>query len=319
MARVISGKMRLEVQQVDLFRVIDAAIESIKPAADAKAIRIVPALDTSVPSLLGDPTRLQQVVWNLLSNAVKFTPREGRVEVVLRRSGSSAEICVRDTGKGIGKDFLAHVFDPFRQEDASYTRTRGGLGLGLAITRQLVESHGGRIEAQSDGEGSGATFTVSLPTSRSDAPQRTTERRGEHEGFDWPAQLDGLRVLVVDDEEDARQLVKEILEYGGCDVVLASNVEEAVTSLERERLDVLVSDVGMPEHDGFDLIRRVRALPPERGGEIPAAALTAYARAEDRRHLLNAGFSMHVPKPLEPAELIAVVASLARFIHRDPD
>lgn len=320
-SRIISGKMRLEVQQIDIGFIIEAAIESVRPAADAKGIALSAVLDTTLPAHMGDPTRLQQVVWNLLSNAVKFTSKGGRVDVVLRLIDSWAEISVSDNGKGIAPQFLPHVFDAFRQEDASFTRSRGGLGLGLAITRQLVELHGGRIEARSEGEGRGATFVVQLPISAvSRYPQPNAQAAGRQmrldASFDRPSQLRGLNVLVVDDEEDARLLVKAILEDCGCRVRIASGVDEALREFAKEAPDVLVSDIGMPGRDGYDLIRRVRALPPDDGGDVAAAALTAYARAEDRRRMLNAGYSMHVPKPVEPAELVAVVASLTRFSPR---
>ncbi|HEY2515823.1 MAG TPA: GAF domain-containing protein [Polyangiaceae bacterium] len=315
-SRIISGKMRLEMQDVDLARVIEAAVDSIRPAADAKGIQLTALVDAGVPPLVGDPARLQQVVWNLLSNAVKFTGKGGKVDVVLALDQSRAEIRVTDTGKGIAPRFLPHVFDAFRQEDASYARSRGGIGLGLAITRQLVELHGGRIEARSDGEGRGASFLVSLPIAAvaRDTPSRAREaRRITSGGFEKPTQLQGLRVLVVDDELDARHLLKEILEYCGCQVRTAGGVEEAMAALADAVPDVLISDIGMPGLDGYELIRRVRELAPDRGGEVPAAALTAYARAEDRQRMLNAGYSMHIPKPVEPAELLTVVGSLTRF------
>ncbi len=322
-SRIISGKMRLEIQSVDLAQVIEAAIESVKPAADARDIRVTAMLDTSMQphSHSGDPTRLQQIVWNLLSNAVKFTPKGGRIDVVTRREGSGLVIHVTDTGKGIDPKFLPHVFDPFRQEDASHTRSRGGLGLGLAITKQLVELHGGRIEAHSEGEGRGSTFTVHLPmVAVAVPPEKQTGRTRRirlDPKFERPTQLRDLRVLVVDDEEDARLLVKAVLEDCGCVVTVASSVASALQELAQASFDVLVSDIGMPHQDGYDLIRQVRALPAaSRVSSIPAAALTAYARAEDRRRALNAGYSMHIAKPVEPAELVAVVASLTRFVNR---
>ncbi|MBV9948049.1 MAG: response regulator, partial [Myxococcales bacterium] len=239
----------------------------------------------------------------------------------LRRAGAGLEISVTDTGKGIAPAFLPHVFDPFRQEDGRASHSRAGLGLGLAITRQLVEFHGGRIEAHSEGEGRGARFVVSLPISA--AASSTLEGSASavrqfqaDRAFERPPQLRGLRALVVDDDEDARRLVAMILEDCACEVRTAASVNEAVALLAADPPDVLLSDVGMPDRDGYDLIRSVRALPPERGGDIPAAALTAYARPEDRRKLLSAGFSLHVPKPVEPAELVAAVAALSRFIHR---
>jgi signal transduction histidine kinase/CheY-like chemotaxis protein len=310
-SRIISGKMRLEIQRVDAARVIDAAIEAARPAAEAKSVAIVASLDRSVPAVSGDPNRLQQIVWNLLSNAVKFTPANGRVEIGLAINQGHVEIRVEDTGRGIAPSFLPYVFDAFRQEDTAHTRSRGGLGLGLAITKQLVELHGGRIEAGSQGEGFGAVFRVHLPVP---AVARTgdgpTSRRSH---FEKRAELEGLRVLVVDDDADARELVQAVLESSGCRVTVAEGADPALDAIAREVPDVLLSDVGMPGRDGYDLIREMRLLSPEKGGSVPAAALTAYARAEDRRRLLDAGFSMHLAKPVEPAELVAVVASLARF------
>jgi PAS domain S-box-containing protein len=321
MSRVISGKLRIEAQQVDLVRVLDAATESVRPAALAKGIELAALVDSNVPPILGDATRLQQIVWNLLSNAVKFTSKGGRVELVLRRSGSGLEIVVTDTGKGIAPDFLPRVFEPFRQEDVSPSRARGGLGLGLAITRQLVELHGGQITVHSEGEGHGATFTVTLPisvvTPKPDALERMVRQfEPSTDGFQRPEHIRGLRVLVVDDDDDARRLVSVILEQCGCQVVTAQCVDEAMQTLESTHPDIMLSDIGMPGQNGYDLIRKVRDLPRERGGDIPAAAITAYARAEDRQRLLHAGYSIHLPKPVEPAELVAVVSTLCRFVQR---
>jgi PAS domain S-box-containing protein len=320
-SRIISGKMRVDVQQVDLAGVIQAAIDSVKPAADAKGVGVTAVLDTTIPFVSGDSARLQQIVWNLLSNAVKFTPKNGRVDVTLERLNSWAEITVSDSGKGITTAFLAHVFESFRQEDAGHSRTRGGLGLGLAITRQLVELHGGTVEARSDGENKGATFVVRLPIASiakaTTAKSSDGTRKFTHlVDFERPPQLNDLRVLVVDDEEDARHLVQEILRQCGCNVRLAANVIDAMKAMAEEIPDVLISDIAMPNLDGYELIRRVRSLSRGEGGDVPAAALTAYARAEDRKAMLNAGFSMHVAKPVEPAELVAVVASLTRFSMR---
>ena len=318
-SRIISGKMRLEIESVDLGKVVEAAIESIRPAALAKEITLRSIIEPAPGPLLGDPNRLQQVVWNLLSNAVKFTPRQGRVEVGVRRSGSSVEVSVRDNGAGIDAAFAPFVFDRFRQADGKITRTHGGLGLGLAITRQLVEMHGGSVEASSEGIGHGATFTVGLPITAirpvpdpmdaatdDAAPQRARHAEVEVE-------LDGLHVLAVDDDDDSRRLVRAVLEKAGARVTLATSVEQAMEAFERELPDVVVSDIGMPGQDGLELIRRIRARPGDRGGQVPAAALTAYARAGDRARVLSAGFSMHLPKPIEPDELIAIVISLARF------
>jgi PAS domain S-box-containing protein len=318
-SRIISGKMRVDLQVVDLGQVIESAIESVRPAAEAKSVQMLAALDATAGPILGDPTRIQQVIWNLLSNAVKFNFKDGKVEVRLRRIESTIEIRVTDTGKGIEKGFLPHVFDPFRQAESGYARGRSGLGLGLAIARQLTELHGGQLEATSDGEGKGATFTVRFPVpavtrtsdfQRSSAPPRRIPSESRLEAP--PQALRGLRVLVVDDDEDARTLVKAVLEACGSAVRTASSAAEGMSAIARETPDVLISDIGMPGEDGYDLIRRVRALPSSRGGDIPAAALTAFARAEDRRRVLSAGYSTHIPKPVEPAELVAAVASLTK-------
>ena len=320
MSRVISGKLRIEPQQVDLTHVVDAAIDSVRPAALAKGVELVQWHDSKIQSLLGDPTRLQQIVWNLLSNAVKFTSQGGRVDVALRNISSCLEVTVKDTGKGITPSFLPRVFEPFRQEDVSSSRARGGLGLGLAITRQLVELHGGRITVHSEGEGHGATFTVALPISVT-APARTTSERASRQFradniFVRPEHIRGLRVLVVDGDDDARELIATVLEDCGCLVVTASGVQDALRKFTALSPDLLLSDIGMPGEDGYDLIRRVRQLARDRGGDVPAAALTAYARTEERRSMLNAGYSIHLPKPVEPAELVAVVSTLSRFIQR---
>jgi PAS domain S-box-containing protein len=320
MSRIISGKMRLEVEQVDVSRVVASALDTVRPAAAAKAIELTAAFEPDLPTITADGTRLQQIVWNLLSNAVKYTSKGGQAHLAVRRAGSTVEIVVNDSGKGISRGFLPYVFEAFRQEDASASRTRGGLGLGLAITKQLVELHGGHIAAESTGEGRGSTFTVSLPIAAVAKPQSVPDRSGRQirtdATFERPPQLRGLRVLVVDDEEDARRLVGAVLEDCGCEVTLASSVREAMQRLSTSTLDVLVSDIGMPEEDGYDFIEKVRALPHDRGGDIPAAALTAYARPEDRRRMLNAGYSIHLAKPVEPAELVAVVTTLSRFVHR---
>jgi signal transduction histidine kinase/CheY-like chemotaxis protein len=314
-SRIISGKMRLDITSVDLRRVVEAAVEAVKPAADAKQIRIEMNLDPGAGPIFGDATRLQQVVWNLLSNAVKFTPKGGHASVALRRVESLVEIVVTDSGKGIDPRFLPYAFDPFRQAEGGISRTSGGLGLGLAIARNLVELHGGRIEASSPGEGRGARFAVRIPLPAvrpSEPPDPPVDSRP----FDASPQLRGLSVLVVDDEPDARVLLQTVLERCGCNVTTASDVSAAMTLIEANPPDVLLSDIGMPGENGYDLIRRVRALAPDRGGDVAAAALTAYARAEDRRRALAAGYMMHVPKPVELAELVAIVTALARFGRR---
>jgi PAS domain S-box-containing protein len=319
-SRVISGKLSLQVQRVDVARVVAAAIDSVRPAAAGRGIELSTVSEENVPMLSGDPTRLQQIVWNLLSNAIKFSSKGGRIELRLKVVGASVQIAVSDEGQGIAPEFLPFVFEPFRQQDASASRAHGGLGLGLAISRQLVEMHGGRIAAHSEGEGRGSTFTISLPisgvTSSDPSPRRTTREFGASAAFEVPAHLRGLHVLVVDDDDDARQLVASILEDCGCRITLAQSAQDAMTKLVAEAPDLLLSDIGMPGEDGYELIRKVRALPTDRGGDIPAAAITAFARPEDRRRLLNAGYSIHLPKPVEPAELVAVVSTLSRFIHR---
>jgi signal transduction histidine kinase/ActR/RegA family two-component response regulator len=316
-SRIVSGKMRLEVRPVELAAVIEAAVESVLPAAEAKGVRLQRVLDSGTSLISGDPNRLQQVVWNLLTNAIKFTPRGGRVQVRLERVNSHVEIVVSDTGAGIPPAVLPHVFERFRQADSSTTRTHGGLGLGLAIVRHLVEMHGGTVQAESAGEGRGATFTVALPLiaaraadAQPDSP-RVHPTASDGVPFNCPAELAGLHVLVADDEEDARTLIKAVLEKCEARVTAVASAGEAFRALQELRPDVLLSDLGMPEEDGYSLIARVRALPASAGGLTPAAALTAYARVEDRMRVLRSGFQIHLPKPVEPAELVAVVANLA--------
>jgi PAS domain S-box-containing protein len=317
MSRIISGKVRLDVQRVDLSAVIDAAVETVRPAAEAKGVRMAKLIDPHAGPVRGDPNRLQQVVWNLLSNAIKFTPRGGRVEVALERVNSNVEITVSDTGVGISPDFLPYVFERFRQADASSTRRHGGLGLGLSIVKHLAELHGGTVRARSAGEGKGASFIVHLPLS----PARIEEPDRHHPTAAGPdpaaatrqdaPSLEGLKVLVVDDEPDARLLVARILSDHRAEVVTTASADEALPALQRERPQVLISDIGMPEVDGYELMRRVRSMSSGNGGAVPAVALTAFARPEDRLRALHAGYQMHVAKPVEPAELVAVVASLA--------
>ncbi len=306
---IVSGKMSLEVRPVELAKVVEAVLEGVRPAADAKGIRLQVALDPDAGPVPGDAARLQQVVWNLLSNAVKFTPVGGRVRVGLERRGGHARLSVHDSGVGIEPDFLPHVFEPFRQADSGTTRAQGGLGLGLAIVRRLVELHGGSARAESDGPGQGATFVVDLPLLAGEPERRTPEAPQVEEGNGAP-DLAGLRVLVVDDEPDSRDLMAVALEEKGAEVMAVDSAVRARGAFDGFRPDVLVSDIAMAEQDGYDLIRWVRDLPPERGGAVPAAAVTAYARSEDRRRALLAGFNMHLSKPFDPGELLAVVASL---------
>jgi PAS domain S-box-containing protein len=318
MSRITSGKVRLDVQRVDLRAVIMAAIDTVRHAAEAKGVRLQPVLDTLAGPVSGDQNRLQQVFWNLLSNAIKFTPKAGRVQVVLGRVGSHLEVSVIDTGEGINPEFLPHVFDRFRQADGSTARRHGGLGIGLAIVKQLVELHGGTIGVMSKGAGQGATFTVSLPLSALQSeteptlPRRyPTARPDFRPPANHPFSLHGVKVLVVDDELDARDLVRRLLEDRDAKVVTAASAAEALASLSRARPDVLVSDIGMPGEDGYSLIRRIRKLSPAEGGRTPALALTAYARSEDRTKAVDAGFQTHLAKPVQPSELLAAVASLA--------
>lgn len=315
-SRIISGKLHLDVRTVDLLNIVNAAVDSIRPSADAKSIRIQTMLDPAATPISGDAERLQQVVWNLLTNAVKFTPKGGRIQVKVHRVESHVEIVVRDSGIGISKEFLPYVFDRFRQADASSTRIHGGLGLGLSIVHQLVDLHGGAVSVQSEGEGKGATFTVTLPFASVVGNQKEAEpvypvQSDEVVSFASLPSLQGLRVLVVDDEPDTRELIREVLKECGAEVITSPSAADALVALEQHRPDILISDLGMPDEDGYSLITKIRALPPERGGDIPAAALTAYARAEDRMRVLRAGFQFHLPKPVDSAELVTVIASLA--------
>ncbi len=305
MSRIVSGKLRLDVQRVNLLAVIEQALLSARPAAEAKGIRLSSVLDPRTNLVQGDPTRLQQIIWNLLSNAIKFTPRGGRVQVVLKRVHSSVQTVVSDSGKGINPALLDAIFERFRQEDSSTTRQFGGLGLGLAIVKQLVELHGGSVRAASEGEGKGSTFTIELPLAALHASSMPLP-------FDLP-ELAGVRVLIVDDDEDCRDLMSRILAECHATVAWASSAKEALTIFTTMRPDVILSDIGMPVDDGYTLIRTVRALPHAEGGGTPAAALTALARSEDRTRALLAGFQVHVSKPVEPSELLAVVVSLAQL------
>jgi PAS domain S-box-containing protein len=316
MSRIISGKVRLDVRGYPIADAVRAAVDSVRPAADGKAVRLEAVIDPAVGTVVGDPDRVQQVLWNLLTNALKFTPKGGSVRVALARVDSHVEVTVADTGKGIPPAFLPYVFDRFRQADASTTREHGGLGIGLSIVKSLVELHGGSVDVASAGDGQGATFTVRLPLAAVLTDE--SDSRPAHpatDGFGRPSRdgaesLAGLRVLVVDDEPDARLLIKRTLEEHGADVVAVGSAGEAMAVFEAVRPEVLLSDVGMPGEDGYSLIRKVRSLPVDRGGAVPAAALTAFARREDRTRAIRAGFQIHVPKPVEAAELVAVVASL---------
>ena len=315
-SRIITGKLRLEFAACELESVIQAAVDSIRPTAEAKGVRLQVLLEPETGPIFGDRERLQQIVWNLLSNGVKFNRHGGLVQVKLQRINSHVEVAVSDTGVGIKPDFLPHVFERFRQADGSTTRTYGGLGLGLAIVRHLVELHGGAAWVQSAGENQGSTFTVRFPSMI--APELQAERRVEAqpeavtESRDRKRVLGGLRVLVVDDEFDARVLVTTMLERSGAHVLAVSSTREALDSMEKWKPDVLIADIGMPIEDGYSLIRKVRALPSDRGGQTPALALTAYARTEDRIRALSEGYQMHLAKPVDRVELATIVGSLCR-------
>jgi PAS domain S-box-containing protein len=320
MSRIISGKVQLDVQPVDLQEVISAAMDAVRPSADAKQLQLRATLDTKAGRIRGDASRLQQVFWNLLTNAVKFTPAAGHIDIVLERVNSHIEVSVEDSGIGIKPEFLAFVFDRFRQADASITRRHGGLGLGLSIVKHLIELHGGTVRVKSPGEGHGSTFIVALPIS---VVRTKDSGRNERPAFadvdlfsvDLPS-LAGVTVLIIDDEPDARVLVSRIVAERGARAVMAQTGEEALRLLNTESIDILVSDIGMPDYDGYKFIQHIRMSEPKRVRNIPAIALTAYARADDRQRALLAGYQMHLAKPVEPRELIAGIASLLNVPHR---
>jgi PAS domain S-box-containing protein len=313
MSRIISGKVQLDVQPIDLSEVINAAIDAVKLSIEAKKLRLRVTLDPNAGRLRGDPNRLQQIFWNLLTNAVKFTPSGGFINVVMERVNSHVEVSVEDSGIGIQHEFLAFVFDRFRQADASTTRRHGGLGLGLSIVKNLVELHGGQVRVKSAGEGQGATFVVALPISvmhNNDPmrPDKATFSDVDVGTLELP-NLKGVRALVVDDQADARALMCRLIEEQGGNCVLAESGAEALRTLAEQEIDILVSDIGMPDFDGYDLIRKIRSS-SGKIKNVPAIALTAYARADDRQRALLAGYQMHLAKPVEPRELIAGIASL---------
>jgi PAS domain S-box-containing protein len=317
MSRIISGKVHLEVQPLQLHEVIESAIDAVRQSAVAKRIRINSLLDSRIGVVRGDPNRLQQVLWNLLTNAVKFTPAGGRVQVVLERVNSHVEIVVEDTGIGVRAEFLPYVFDRFRQADSTTTRQYGGLGLGLSIVKHLVELHGGSVRVKSQGENQGSTFVVALPVSHvlsedTTRTQRSTVVPDPLEAIELP-RLDDVSVLIVDDESDGRALIARILEGRGAKATCASSAQEALDVLQRQHFDILLSDIGMPDMDGYELMRRVRILEQSRESPIPAIAITAYARPEDRQRSLLVGYHMHLSKPIEARELVAGIASLLRL------
>ena len=313
LGRVTSGKMTLDVQPLDIGLVVREAVTTVLPSAELKGIRIKTILNSMGGQMMGDRHRLQQVVWNLVSNAIKFTPKGGWVEVTLSRVNSHLEIVVTDNGRGIAADFLPHVFERFRQADASTTRQFGGLGIGLALVKQLVELHGGEVRAQSPGPDRGATFTISLPivAARSDPAAPASGQTSGAVNSAATENLEGISVLAVDDDKDSLEVVKRILVARRANVQVASSAEEALKLFASFRPDVLLSDIGMPGQDGYELIRRIREQPG--GALVPAAALTALARPDDRMRALQAGFQTHVAKPIAPRELVAVVQSLGRL------
>jgi signal transduction histidine kinase/CheY-like chemotaxis protein len=314
-SRVITGKLHLEIRVLDMTAVVHAAIDALRPAAEAKRIRLSVEADPAAARIVGDPDRLQQVVWNLVNNAIKFTPKGGGVDVSLRRAGADIELRVVDSGQGISGEFLPHVFERFRQAEGSTTRRHGGLGLGLALVRHLVEAHGGVVRAESAGVDRGATFTVTLPVQAVFPEPAGDDRKSLAPAVDEARQAPSLAdvtVLVVDDEADARDLVSTVLRQGGAQVTTATHAAAALALLAHNTYTVMVSDVGMPDTDGYTLIRQVRRMLGARGAQLPAVALTAYAREEDRRLAVEAGFDAHVAKPVEPDVLVNLVAALAR-------
>lgn len=318
MSRVINGKLRLDLQVVDLQGVVSEAVESVRPAADGKGIRLTKVLDPKSGPITGDPGRIHQVLWNLLTNAIKFTPKNGRVQVFLRRINSHVEISVVDSGQGIAADFLPHLFTRFSQADTSISRQYGGLGLGLALVKSLVEMHGGNVKASSPGPGQGSTFVVSLPlTAIHRDESQPTLTPAPSAGVPKPdADLQGFHVLVIDDEADARHLIRHILTKCGATVTTASSAAEGLAAVRQHRPDMLLSDIGMPVEDGYEFLAKLRQLSQAEGGDTPAVALTAFARSEDRRRALMAGFQMHLPKPVEAAELLAVASNLCAASRR---
>jgi signal transduction histidine kinase/ActR/RegA family two-component response regulator len=322
-SRIVAGTLRLAREPVDLVAVAQAALDAIRPLAVTKHVHLAFSPDPAIETVRGDAGRLEQVIWNLLANAIKFTPEGGRVDVFMAPSNDHLEVRVVDTGQGISPDFLPHVFDRFRQADGATTRRHTGLGLGLAIVRQLVELHGGTVHAVSEGVGRGATFTVALPISAGEAQAGQPATLGERRTAGSTAspmprlpRLDGLRILVVDDNADGRTLTSLVLAQAGASVKTAASVRDALQMLEVERPDALVTDIGLPDEDGYALIRQIRQQETEHGGFLPAVALTGYARAEDRARILAAGFQAHVPKPVDPVELTAAIATVT---HRMPD
>jgi CheY-like chemotaxis protein len=316
-SRIMTGKLSLDLRAVKLAPLIQAVVDDVRPAADARSINLKAAFNSDIEPFLGDADRLQQIVRNLLTNAIKFTPTGGDVQVLLERNNSHVLITVNDSGQGIATELLPHIFERFRQADSSNTRSNGGLGLGLSIVRQLVELHRGTVTAESSGENAGTTFRVMLPLPSlyevPDAAEKAEPKKKRNSPTTPQHSLSGLRVLAVDDERDTRELVAAVLTTYGAEVVSVGSATEALDQMERQGFDLLISDIGMPEMNGYDLIGRIRQLDVEHGGRTPAVALTAYAGLDDRKRALAAGYGMHIPKPFVAAELI----SAAIFLTRD--
>jgi signal transduction histidine kinase len=314
-SRITTGKLQLSTRPLNLYSVITETVDAMRPAAQAKQISLEVNLDSNAGLISGDPDRLQQIIWNLLSNAIKFTPAEGQVEITLERVGTHVQITVGDNGQGISLEFLPHVFERFRQADSSTTRKFGGLGLGLSIVRHLVELHGGVIQVDSAGEGQGATFTAMFPLlteCKETSEESQLLEQFETIGITDEPTLNGLRVLVVDDDTDSRAVIAEMLLHFGAEVLTAASAHDALQSIELWSPDVLLSDIEMPDEDGYSLLQKVRSKDKKKGGLVPAAALTAYGRSEDRVRALKAGYQIYLPKPVDPRELAVVVASLAK-------
>jgi signal transduction histidine kinase/CheY-like chemotaxis protein len=309
-SRMTSGRLRVEIEPTEVVKPIEAAVQAVRPAADARGIALDVHIGEGIGTIPADAARLEQIVWNILSNAIKFTPRGGHVELTAARHQEGLSVRVKDDGQGIRPAFLEHLFEPFRQQEGGTTRRHGGLGLGLAIVQRLVRAHGGTITAESEGEGKGSVFTVELPC-RSSAPRPRLLRGEVGEAVPNCARLEGLTLLVVDDDQDGRELLARVLGDQGAVVLSASSAHAAIRVLEEFRPDVLLSDVAMPEMDGYGLIRRIRRLPASRGGRTRAIALTAYARPEDAEKAMRAGFQAHVSKPVHPGRLIGLIAELA--------
>ncbi len=308
-SRIISGKILLEIQPIQTSSIIETALNSILPSAEAKGIQVISHMQANTSKISGDPRRIQQILWNLLSNAVKFTPQGGQINVSLSERNNWLEICVKDTGIGIEREILTKIFERFRQADATKTRRHSGLGLGLAIVRHLTEAHGGTIEATSEGEGKGSTFTLRLPTI---AQQKSAIQPAVLPKInDGKLRLDGIRLLVVDDDEDNRDLLKTLLSHYGAIVTLASSAAEAMKILLNSQPDILISDIGMPDEDGYQFMTKVRKLSKEKGGSVPAIALTAFAKIEDREKALSVGFQKHIAKPIDPTAFVKVIAEMA--------